>query len=382
MVNIPNFEPFARILLQDKIQINSHINRTRLIATPNLIMRVFMKHLTNLDSILLSHGSGGIESQSLIAELFCPLLEGCVIGNGEDAGIGSLQNAEKFAISTDGYVVSPLFFAGGDIGKLCVCGSCNDVAMMGAKARYLSASFMIEEGFLIADLKRIVESFSNILKESGAKLISADTKVLPKGTLDKIFITTTALGEFLYPHLRLSAFGIPQDCAILVSGNIGTHGAVIYSNREGIGLQSDLQSDCTLLYPILEPLFEAKLKLYALRDATRGGIASVLNEWANTSNIGIEIEEASLPILPQVRGICELLGFEAYNLANEGMCVLCVAQEDAQKALEILHQKGAKNAALIGYTAAENAAKVILKTPFGARRFLDYPSGELLPRIC
>ncbi len=342
-----------------------------------------MRYLQNLDSILLSHGSGGIESQNLITELFYPYLEGCVIGGGEDAGIGNLsQNTEKFAISTDGYVVSPLFFAGGDIGKLCVCGSCNDVAMMGAKARYLSASFMIEEGFLIADLKRIVESFANTLKQSGAKLISADTKVLPKGTLDKIFITTTAIGEFLHPHLNLSAFGIPQECAILVSGNIGTHGAVIYSSREGIGLQSDLQSDCALLYPALEPLFQAKLKLYALRDATRGGIASVLNEWANASKVGIEIEEANLPILPQVRGVCELLGFEAYNLANEGMCVLCIAKEYAEQALEILHQKGAPNATLIGYTTSENVAKVVLKTSFGARRFLDYPSGELLPRIC
>ncbi|WP_300763119.1 hydrogenase expression/formation protein HypE [Helicobacter sp. UBA3407] len=342
-----------------------------------------MRYLQISDSILLSHGSGGVESQNLITELFYPLLEGCVMGGGEDAGIGSLsQNTEKFALSTDGYVVSPLFFNGGDIGKLCVCGSCNDVAMMGAKARYLSASFMIEEGFLIADLKRIVESFANTLKQSGAKLLSADTKVLPKGTLDKLFITTTALGEFLYPHLNLSAFGIPQDCAILVSGNIGTHGAVIYSNREGIGLQSDLQSDCSLLYPVLEPLFEAKLQLYALRDATRGGIASVLNEWANASKIGIEIEEEHLPILSQVRGICELLGFEAYNLANEGMCVLCVAKEDATKALEILHSQGAPNAAIIGYTTSENATKVVLKTPFNARRYLDYPSGELLPRIC
>lgn len=334
-----------------------------------------------LDSILLSHGSGGLESQNLITELFYPLLEGCVIGGGEDAGITDSKSG-KFAVSTDGYVVSPLFFAGGDIGKLSVCGSCNDVAMMGAKARYLSASFMLEEGFLIADLKCIVESFAKILKQSEAKLISADTKVLPKGALDKIFITTTAIGEFLHPHLNLSAFRIPQDCAIIVSGNIGTHGAVIYSNREGINLHSDLQSDCALLYPILEPLFKEKIRLYALRDATRGGIASVLNEWANASNIGIEIEEAHLPILPQVRGICELLGFEAYNLANEGMCVLCVAKEDATKALEILHSQGAKDAAYIGCTMTQNPKKVILRTTFGAKRFLDYPSGELLPRIC
>lgn len=274
------------------------------------------------------------------------------------------------------------FFAGGDIGKLSVCGSCNDVAMMGAKARYLSASFMLEEGFKCSELLRIVESFATTLKQSGAKLISADTKVLPKGALDKIFITTTAMGEFCYPHLNLSAFTIPQDCAMIVSGNIGTHGAVIYSNREGINLHSDLQSDCALLYPILEPLFKEKIKLYALRDATRGGIASVLNEWANASNIGIIVEAEKLPILPQVRGICELLGFEAYNLANEGMCVLSVAKDDAERALEILHQNGAANATQIGYTTAENPKKVILQTAFGAKRFLDYPSGELLPRIC
>ena len=334
-----------------------------------------------LDSILLSHGSGGVESQNLITELFYPLLEGCVIGGGEDAGITDSKSG-KFAVSTDGYVVSPLFFAGGDIGKLSVCGSCNDVAMMGAKARYLSASFMLEEGFKCSELLRIVESFATTLKQSGAKLISADTKVLPKGALDKIFITTTAMGEFCYPHLNLSAFTIPQDCAIIVSGNIGTHGAVIYSNREGINLHSDLQSDCALLYPILEPLFKEEIRLYALRDATRGGIASVLNEWANASNIGIEIEEAHLPILPQVRGICELLGFEAYNLANEGMCVLCVAKEDATKALEILHSQGTKDAAYIGRTMTQNPKKVILRTTFGAKRFLDYPSGELLPRIC
>lgn len=335
----------------------------------------------NLDSILLSHGSGGMESQNLITELFYPFLEGCVIGNGEDAGIAKITS-DDFAISTDGYVVSPIFFAGGDIGKLSVCGSCNDVAMMGAKAKYLTASFMLEEGFKVHDLSRVIESFSATLKTSGAKLISADTKVLPKGALDKIFITTTAIGEFIYPHLQLSAFNIPTDCTIIASGNIGTHGAVIYSSREEVNLNSTLQSDCALLYPILEPLFASNLTLYALRDATRGGIASVLNEWAQASNIGITILDSNLPILPQVRGVCELLGFEAYNLANEGMCVLSIAKSDADKALEILHKNGAPNAAIIGYTTSKNPKRVVLETSFGAKRFLDYPSGELLPRIC
>ncbi|MDD6055281.1 MAG: hydrogenase expression/formation protein HypE [Helicobacter sp.] len=333
------------------------------------------------DSILLSHGSGGIESQNLITEFFLPFLKDCVISSGEDAGIGTCDS-KHFAISTDGYVVSPIFFPGGDIGKLSVCGSCNDVAMMGAKAKYLSASFMIEEGFLISDLQKIIESFANTLKLSGTKLISADTKVLPKGALDKIFITTTAFGEFLYPHLNLSAFKIPADSAIIVSGNIGTHGAVIYSKRDGIDLQSDLKSDCALLYPLLEPLFKEKIPLFCMRDATRGGIASVLNEWANASNIGIIIEEDSLPILEQVKGICELLGFSAYNLANEGMCVLCVEKSEAQNALEILKKGGAKDAAIIGYTTQEHKKSVILQTSFNAKRYLEYPSGELLPRIC
>lgn len=333
--------------------------------------------------ITLSHGSGGVESQKLISELFYPLLEGCVMGGGEDAGIGEIDSSGKFAISTDGYTISPLFFPGGDIGKLSVCGSCNDVAMMGAKPKYLSASFMIEEGFLIKDLKRIVDSFGKTLKNNGAKLLSGDTKVLPKGALDKIFITTTALGEFCYPHLKLSAFSIPQEACILVSGEVGNHGAVVYSKREEIALQSDLESDCGLLYPALEGLFSSGISLYALRDATRGGIASVLNEWANASNIGIEIEEEALPIRNEVRGICELLGFEAWNLANEGMCVLAVAKEDSKRALEILKaSKMGQNAAIIGHTTSENLKRVVLKTAYGAKRFLDYPSGELLPRIC
>lgn len=339
-----------------------------------------MKNFSKNSTITLAQGSGGIETQALISEFFYPFLEGSVISGGEDAGIINIDS-KKLAISTDGYTISPLFFQGGDIGKLCVCGSCNDVAMMGAKAKYLTLSVMLEEGFLIEDLKKILESFSKTLKEADVKLVSGDTKVLPKGALDKIFITTTAFGEFSYPYLNLSAFKIPKDCDILVSGSIGDHGAVIYSAREGINLQSDLKSDCALLYPILEELFKEKIEIYALRDATRGGLASVLNEWANASKCGIYIEEENLPIKSQVRGICELLGFEAYNLANEGMCVLCVDKKDSKRALELL-QKHNTNARNIGNTTDENLGKVILKSSYGTKRFLDYPSGELLPRIC
>ncbi|MDA3967807.1 hydrogenase expression/formation protein HypE [Helicobacter sp. WB40] len=332
-----------------------------------------------MQSVQLSHGSGGVESQKLINDIFYKHLQDLVICGGEDAGV--FETNSKLAVSTDGYTISPIFFEGGDIGKLSIYGSCNDVSMMGAKPQYITASFMIEEGFLFEELEKIVISFSAAIKECNVKLISGDTKVLPKGTIDKMFITTTAIGEIVYPNL--SAFSLQSDCSIIVSGTIGDHGAVIFSKREEIEINSNLQSDCAFLYPMLESLFTENINIYALRDSTRGGIASVLNEWANSSNVGIEINEEKLPIKNEVRGICEMLGFEAYNLANEGMCVLCVSKKDELKTLEILrNSKLGQNAQIIGQTTNENKKQVIFKTSYGARRYLEYPSGELLPRIC
>lgn len=335
-----------------------------------------MKKITNIQ---LSHGNGGVESQKLINDIFYKYLDGLILGYGEDAGIVSLNN--KNAISTDGYTVSPIFFNGGDIGKLSVYGSCNDVTMMGAKPKYITASFMIEEGLEISQLEEIVKSFALAIKECSVKMVSGDTKILPRGSIDKIFITTTAIGNVKYKDL--SAFSIPDNCSIIASGSIGDHGAVIFSTREGININSDLKSDCAFLYPMIEKLFKANIKIYALRDSTRGGIASALNEFANSSNIGIEIKEENLSIKQTVRGICEMLGFEAYNLANEGMCLLCVDNKEVDKTLDILHSTSTgKNAKLIGHTSPENRKKVILETSYGAKRYLEYPSGELLPRIC
>lgn len=329
--------------------------------------------------VLLADGGGGVESQKLIDTVFMPFLRDVMVGSGEDAGIGAIKG-ENLVVSTDSYVVKPLFFTGGDIGKLSVCGSCNDVAVTGGKAQFLSAGFLIEEGFKVEDLRRVVESFALALNAAGVKLLSADTKVLPRGALDGMFINTCAIGELCYKGL--SAFKIPQDCAVLVSGYIGMHGAVIYSLREGISLSSKLESDCQFLYPFLEPVFASNVRVYGVRDATRGGLGGVLCEWAAASLIGITLEEEKLPVLDEVRGVCELLGFEPYYLANEGMCVLCVHWEDAEVALRLMREAGACGAEIVGYTHKEYAGKVLLKTHLGGRRFLDAPSGELLPRIC
>lgn len=329
--------------------------------------------------VILSHGNGGVESKQLIDKIFLRHLGKFMPHNGEDAGIG--KSAGKFALSTDSFVITPCIFSGGDIGKLSVCGSSNDVAMMGAKPQFLSAGFIIEEGLAFEMLEHICISMAKELDSLNLTLLSADTKVVPKGSVDKIFINTTALGDIIYPNI--SQNNLAQGDCIIVSGNVGTHGSVIYCARNEIALQSNLQSDCAQLFPMLEPLFHQNLPIHALRDATRGGIASVLNEWAQASNVGIELFEEQIPVLESVRGVCEILGLEPYTLANEGVCVLSVPEKFCEKVLNILHTHPlGKNATIIGKVSTQNPQKVILQNAYGGKRYLEYPQGELLPRIC
>lgn len=331
--------------------------------------------------ITLSHGSGGLESNSLIEGIIYEILGEVLVHNGEDAGV--FESKMPLAISTDSYVISPIFFPGGDIGKLCVCGSSNDVAMRGAKPMYLTLGFILEEGFSIESLKKILYSIKQEALVGGLKILSGDTKVVPKGSVDKIFINTTAVGQIHNAEYSVKNLALGDE--IIVSGAIGTHGAVIFCQRNEINLQSDLQSDCAQLYPMLEGLRECKI--HSMRDATRGGLAAVLNEWANTACVEIEISEPSIPILPQVKGVCEILGLEALSLANEGVCVIAAPQGESQKILQILrsHSLG-KNVCVIGRVTkkADNAknARVIISNAWGARRYVEYPQGELLPRIC
>jgi len=327
--------------------------------------------------IQLREGGGAKESNELINELFYKYFANDILLKSEDAAI--LQIDKKIAFTTDSYTVNPIFFKGGDIGKIAVAGTTNDLAMMGARPLYLSSAFIIEEGFAYDDLERIVASMAEELSKSGAKIVCGDTKVVPKGSVDKIFINTTGIGELLVEGI--SAHNIQDGDVILVSRDIGAHGATILSAREEIAIESSLQSDCASLFGCVEDILNEKIVPHALRDATRGGLAAVLNEWALTSNVCIELEESAIPILDEVRGICEIFGFEATDFANEGTFVLSVKQNDAQKSLEIL-RKYSLNAAIIGRVTEKKVGKVILNSLYGSSRYLDMPKGELLPRIC
>jgi len=327
-------------------------------------------------TITLAHGNGGEENNELIKKVFYKHFENDILAKSEDAAI---IEEGKLAFTTDSFTVSPLFFSGGDIGKLAVCGTCNDLAMMGAKPKYLTCSVIIEEGFSTRELEKIVKSMKKELDINGAIVVSGDTKVVPKGSVDKLFINTTGIGEI--QHKEISASALKEGMSILVSRDIGTHGATIFAAREGIELTSTLQTDCASLYPEIKKLIDSGINIVAMRDATRGGVSAVLNEWAKSSDVCIEVKEENIPVQEEVRGICEMLGFEALNLANEGTFLLAVSKEDESKALEIL-QETHNTSTLIASVSTQYKGRVLLNSSWGTKRFLDLPTGELLPRIC
>ncbi|MDF1874809.1 hydrogenase expression/formation protein HypE [Sulfurimonas sp. SAG-AH-194-I05] len=327
-------------------------------------------------TITIAHGNGGEENNELIKKVFYKHFKNDILEKSEDAAV--IEDG-KLAFTTDSFTVSPLFFPGGDIGKLAVCGTCNDLAMMGAKPKYMTCSVIIEEGFSTRDLERIVKSMKKELDINGAIVVSGDTKVVPRGSVDKLFINTTGIGEI--EHKGISASNLRDGMSVFVSRDVGTHGATIFAAREGIELESTLQTDCASLYPQVKKLIDSGIKIVAMRDATRGGVSAVLNEWAKSSDVCIEVEEESIPVQEEVRGICEMLGFEAIDLANEGTFVLCVAKEDEAKAFEVLQQTHT-TARLIASVSEQYKGRVILNSSWGTKRFLDLPTGELLPRIC
>lgn len=327
----------------------------------------------------LSHGGGGEEMDALIRDLFYQHFSNDILLRSEDAAV--LEVNGKIAFTTDSYTVTPLFFNGGDIGKIAVAGTLNDLAMMGAKPLYLSCAFIIEEGFPYETLERIVISMKDELCKSGAKIVCGDTKVVPKGSVDQLFINTSGIGEIVLPEL--SAHNLQEDDIIIVSRDIGTHGATILASREGIGIENSLSSDCATLWPVVEALIDENIRIHAMRDATRGGLSAVLNEWAVASDICIEIEEHTVPICDEVRGICELLGMEPYEFANEGTFILSIHPSDAQRTIQVLHRfPMSANTAIIGSVTTYKTGRVILKSAWGSSRYLERPKGELLPRIC
>ncbi len=326
---------------------------------------------------MLAHGNGGEENNELIKKVFYKAFENDILSKSEDAAVLSVKS--DIAMSTDSFTVSPLFFPGANIGKLAVCGTCNDLAMMGAKPKYLTIGVIIEEGFNIKELEKIVKSIKEELAVNNAIIVSGDTKVMPKGTIDKIIINTTGIGEI--QKKGISSNNISTDDIILVSRDIGCHGATIFASREGIEVSSNIQSDCASLYPIVQALIDEDINITALRDATRGGVSAVLNEWAKQSNICIEVSEDKIPVNQEVTGMCEMLGFEAMSLANEGTFCLAIKKQDAQQALKILKRFN-QNATEIGIISEKYVQKVILNSSYDTQKFLDTPTGELLPRIC
>ncbi|MCX7760393.1 MAG: hydrogenase expression/formation protein HypE [Hydrogenothermaceae bacterium] len=329
--------------------------------------------------ILLSHGGGGKETQKLIKDLFFKYFSNPILEKMEDSAV--LEINSKIAFTTDSFTVYPIFFKGGDIGKLAIAGTVNDLTVMGAKPLYLSCSFIIEEGFPIEYLEKILTSMSKEMEKSQVKIVTGDTKIVPKGFADGIFINTTGIGKVIYEGI--SAQNLEEGDCIVISGTVGDHGACIMAQREGMEMDSNIESDCESLWDMVEKVINSGVKIKAMRDPTRGGLSAVLNEWALSSNVEIEVEEDKIPVKPEVQGLCELLGFEPYTLANEGKIVFCVDKKDVEKLLTVLknHQKG-KDATFIGKVISKGKPVVILKSPYGTRRVMEFPSGELLPRIC
>jgi len=363
------------------------------------------------ENILLAHGSGGKLTHELIREVFFRHLGNPLLNTQDDAAVWTVpatpanhtgrssdresrpMTAPRLALTTDSYVVQPIFFPGGDIGKLAVCGTVNDLAMVGARAMYLTAGFILEEGLPLADLERVVASMAGTAQEAGVAIIAGDTKVVDHGSADRIFINTTGVG-IVPPGVDISGARATPNDVVILSGPIGMHGLAIMSQREGLRFSFPLQSDCAplngLVAAMLESLPErwqdgvpAGAEVHCLRDPTRGGVATTLAELAAQSGVGIEIEEGCVPIPEGVRAACELLGLDALYAANEGKLVAIVPPEAEAPVLQAMHRHTyGREAATIGRVTAEHPGRVVLRTTLGARRVLDMLSGAQLPRIC
>jgi len=332
------------------------------------------------DKILLSYGSGGRLSHQLIKETFLPSLRNPFLEPLDDGAIVNIAG-RKLVMSTDSYVVDPIFFPGGDIGTLAISGTVNDLAVMGAIPRYLSLAFIIEEGFPAKDLKKILQSIQKTSFEAGVSIVTGDTKVVQKGFADKIFINTSGVGE-LSDKFKMTR-KISAGDKIIINGTIGDHGTTIMAQREGLTLHSTLRSDCAPLNRLIEKLGDFGDSIRLMRDPTRGGVATVLNEIVENSRHGIVVSEASLPVRPEVRGLCEILGLDPLYIANEGKVLVVAEAARAEEIISILRTDPlGQEACIIGEVTDEHPDKVAMETDFGSRRIIDMLTGEQLPRIC
>ena len=331
--------------------------------------------------VLLAHGSGGKLSQELVRNMFVGELANETLSRMDDSACLDFGGGQ-LAFTTDSYVVSPIFFPGGDIGKLAVCGTVNDLSTSGATPKYLSLAMIIEEGLPLEELSMVVKSIKATAAEAGVSIVTGDTKVVNRGKADKLFINTAGIGV-VPPEVNISGCNARPGDVIMLSGSIGDHGMAIMAQREGFSFKVPVESDCAPLNGLVADILNVSNNIHVLRDPTRGGLASTLNEIATQSKIGIEIDESCIPVKDAVRTACELLGFDPLYVANEGKMIAIIAREDADKVLKAMraNRYGAE-AAIIGEVTHEHKNRVVLRTALGARRIVDMLSGELLPRIC
>ena len=356
---------------------------------PNLLGWACPRPLQNYPTIVMGHGAGGQMMADLIEHLFAPAFDNEWLGQMGDSTVlaQSAVGNQRLAFTTDSFVVSPLFFPGGNIGELAVYGTVNDLAMRGAKPLFLSAGFILEEGLPMETLGNIVTAMAQACKKAGVKIATGDTKVVQKGHGDGIYINTSGIGVVPEGVDIGPANAQPGD-AVLVSGTMGDHGIAIMSVREGLTFQTVLQSDAAPLTGLVETMIQPSStsqvsRIHCLRDATRGGLAAVLNELAGSSKVGIEFDERKVPLRPEVNAACEMLGLDPFYVANEGKLVAIVPGEVADEVLAVMraHEYG-KEAAIIGRVVSEHPGMVTAKTSIGGMRVVDVPAGELLPRIC
>jgi hydrogenase expression/formation protein HypE len=335
------------------------------------------------DTVVIGHGSGGAMTRDLIRNIFQSRLGNAYLEQGNDASRIALHGKDgQIAVSTDSHVVSPLFYQGGDIGRLAVCGTINDVAMLGARPAFLTAGFILEEGLSMDSLTRVVESMAAACEEAGVQIVAGDTKVVEKGKADGIFINTAGFGLIPSERNLGGQLAQPGD-AVLISGSLGDHGIAVLQARGDLGFESGIESDVAPLNHMIEALLEAVPDVHVLRDPTRGGLATTLKEIACQSQVSIRLEEEAIPIKPEVRTACEMLGFDPLYLANEGKVIVILPKEKAAEALEILKNAPyGTMATRIGTVFSDDPEQVLLKTPFGTTRILDMLAGEILPRIC
>ena len=334
-------------------------------------------------TITLSHGSGGTASHNLIGGMIGKIFSNPILDKMDDSAILPINGSDtRLAFTTDSYVVSPIFFPGGNIGEIAVNGTVNDLAVSGADPLWISVGLILEEGFSIAELKKIIESMQAAAEKAGVQIVTGDTKVVHRGSADKIFINTAGIGIF-QDQISLSSLNAEPGDKVLLSGPIGDHGIAVMLAREALDFETDIQSDTAPLNGLIHALLDATKAVHCLKDATRGGVATVLNEIALNSNVAIAIEEGSVPIRPEVNGACEILGLDPLTIANEGRFIAIVASEDVETAVRALqnHPQGSE-ACIIGEVLEEPEGMVFLRTALGGHRVLDMLVGDPLPRIC